>query len=77
MNNGGLILWGDVPVCEVSNASWKMGKLPVKDGLQNHSNGQKFLLEQWLNINRFQHEINQDFISLARNFYQEAFLGMH
>ena len=30
--------------------------------------GRKFLLEHWLNIIRFQHEINQDFINLAGSF---------
>ena len=34
-------------------------------------------LEQWLNIIRFQLEINQDFINVARKYYQESFLGMH
>ena len=33
--------------------------------------------EQWLNITWFQHEINQDFINLARTLCQESILGMH
>ena len=46
-------------------------KLLMKDDLENHSKGRWFLLEQWLNIIRFQREINQDFINLARKFYLE------
>ena len=58
--------------CEMSKTSWQMGKLTMKDSLENHSKGQYFLLELWLNITRFQHEINQDFINLARKFYLEC-----
>ena len=31
----------------------------MKDDLENHSKGQLYLLEQWLNIIRFQFEISQ------------------
>ena len=63
--------------CEMSKTSWQTGKLPMKDGSENHSKDDSLLLEQWLNITRFQHEINQDFTNLVRQFYQEYFLSMH
>ena len=66
MTNVDQIPWNAFAIFEMSNTSWSAGKLRMKDGLENHSNGQCFLLEQWLNITRFQHEINQDFINLVR-----------
>ena len=32
-------------------------------------------MEQWLNISRFHREIKQEFINLAREYYQESFLA--
>ena len=75
MRNGGLILWNAVAVCDMSKTSWQTGKLRMTDDLKNHSKGQQFLSEQWLNIIRFHNEINQDYINLARKYYQESFLG--
>ena len=40
MNNGGLILWNAVAICEMSKTSWQMGKLRTNDDLENHSKGQ-------------------------------------
>ena len=31
---------------------------------------------KWLRLTRFQHEINQEFINLARKYYQESFLAI-
>ena len=53
------------------------GKLPMKDDSEKHSKDQYFFLEQRLNITRFQHDINQDFIDLVRKFHLESFLGVH
>ena len=64
MKSGRLILWNAIAICEMSKTSWQIGKLTI------------FFFEQWLNITRFQHDINQNFINLARKFYQESFLGM-
>ena len=47
----------------------------MKDGLENHLKDQYFFSGQWLNIIRFQFEINQDFINLARKSYLGSFLG--
>ena len=48
----------------------------MKDGLENHSKDHKFLLGQWLKTTLFHHEINQDFINLARKFVLPGiFLG--
>ena len=66
MTSGELILWNAIAICEMSKTSWQKGKLPTKDDLENHSNGQLFPLEQWLNIIRFQREIYQGFTNLAR-----------
>ena len=54
----------------------RTGKHRMKDDLENHSKGQWYLLEQWSKIIRFHPEIKQEFINLAREFYQESFLAM-
>ena len=77
MKNGGLILWNAVAFCGMFKTSWQMGKLLLKDVSENHLQDQEFLLEQWLNITRFQHGTRHDFTNLARQFYQEYFLGVH
>ena len=76
MKSGGLILWNAIAISEMSKTSWQTEKLLMKDGLENHSEDQKNFLEQWLNIIRFQHEINQDFIKLTRKCHLVSFLGM-
>ena len=76
MKNGGLIPWSAIAICEMSKISWQTGKLLMKVDSGSHSKDQLFSLEQWSNIARFQHEINQDFINLARKFYQESSLGV-
>ena len=38
--NGGLILWNAITICETSKTSWQKGKLLVKDDLENPSKGQ-------------------------------------
>ena len=54
------------------------GKTPYeKDGLENHSKGHQFLLEQLLNFIRFQREIKQDLINVARMYDLVSFLGMN
>ena len=50
MEDGDPILWNAVAICEMSKTSWQMGKLRMKDELENHSKDQYFFLEQWLNI---------------------------
>ena len=50
MMNGGQILRNAVAICEMSKTSWQEGRLLMKDHLKNHSMGQQFLLEQWLDI---------------------------
>ena len=37
MKNGGLILWHDVAICEMSKTSWQMGKPLMKSDSGNHS----------------------------------------
>ena len=74
MKGGGLILRSAAATCEMFKTSWQMEKHRMKDDLENHSKGQQFLLEQWLNIIRFQREIYQELMNLARNL--ESFLAM-
>ena len=52
------------------------GKTRMEDDLKNHSKGQQSLLEQWFKIIRFQREIYQDFINLARKCYLGSFFDM-
>ena len=68
MTNGGLIPWNAFLICEMSKTSWQKGKLRMDDNLENHSKGQLSFLEQFVNIIRFQCEINQDSINLAREY---------
>ena len=49
---GGQTLWYAIVFCEMSKISWQTGKHRPKDDLENHSEGQSFFLEQWLNIIR-------------------------
>ena len=77
MKNGMLTPRNSIVIREMSRTSWQMGKHLMNGDLENHSKGQHFLLEQWLNMTRFHHVICQDFIKLARKFYQESFLGAH
>ena len=37
MKSGGRIPWNASAICEMSKTSWQMGKLRMKDGLENHS----------------------------------------
>ena len=76
LKNDALIRWNAIAICEVSKTSWQKGKFRVEDDSEDQRTNNSFL-EQWLNITWFQHEIKQDFISLARTFYQESIFGMH
>ena len=40
MKVGGQILWNADAICEMSKTSWQIGKLSMKDDLENHSKGQ-------------------------------------
>ena len=40
MENGGLIPWNAIAICEMSKTSWHKGKHHMKDDLENHSKGQ-------------------------------------
>ena len=60
-----------------AKCSWQTGNLRTKDDLENHSKGQWYFLEHWLNIIRFHREIYQDFINLASKYYLEYSMGMH
>ena len=76
MKDGGLILWNAVAFCEMSKTCWQTGKHFMKGHLESRSKGQQFLLEQWLNIIRFQTEIYEDFINLVRQFYLVSLLAL-
>ena len=41
MTGGGLTLWNAIAICETSTTSWPMGKLRMKDDLENRSKGQQ------------------------------------
>ena len=77
MKSGGLILRNAIGVCKMSKTSWQTEKLRMNEDLGNLSKDQSYFFEHWLNMIRFQCEINQDFTNLARKYYQESFLDMH
>ena len=52
MKDGGLISWNAIATFEMSKTSWQVGRLLMKDGLENHLKDQQFLLEQRLVITR-------------------------
>ena len=70
MKGGGPTLWNAIAICEMSKTSWPIGNLLMKDGSANRLKAQWFLLEQWLKIIRFHRKIKQEFINLARKYYQ-------
>ena len=73
----GLILWNAIAIREMSKTSGQGGKPPYEGRFGDTFKGPKIALEQLSNIIRFQCEIYQHFINLARKSYQESFLGMH
>ena len=67
-NNGGLIPWNAIPICETFEISYLMGKHLMNGDLENQSKGQKYCLEHWLNIIRFLRRTSQGSINLVRKF---------
>ena len=45
MKGGGLLLWNPIAICETSNTSWWMGRLPMKDDSEN----QRTIISVWSN----------------------------
>ena len=41
IKGGGQILWNAMAFCEMSKSSWQMGKLRMKEDLENHSKAQQ------------------------------------
>ena len=60
-----------------SKTSWQKEKRHTKDDLENHSKGQWYLLDQWLNIIRLHRKIRREIIILARKYYHESFWAMN
>ena len=52
------------------------GKTPYERRFGEPLKGPVILLEQWLNIIRFQREIFQEFINLERKYYMVSFLAL-
>ena len=50
MKIGGQILWNVAPICETSQIYCLMGKLHMKDALENHLKDQLSRLVHWLSI---------------------------
>ena len=73
MENGGLILWNAVAICETSKTSWQMGKLLMKSSRRIIERTSDSFLGQRLNVIRFLQETS----NLARKFYQEDSSDMH
>ena len=67
MKGGCQILRNAIAICEMSKTSWQMGKLSMRDDLENHSKGQQYILEQWLNIIRLHQKISQEIINLQES----------
>ena len=70
--NGSLILWNAIAICEMIKTSWQVGKHIMKGASENHFvKARPFRLVQWLNIIRFLRETSQGSTNLVRKFYLE------
>ena len=75
MKGGGLVLWNVTAICEMSKTSLQKGKLSMKDDLDNQTKGQKFLLEQWLNIIRISERDQSRLHQFGKTVLPGIFLG--
>ena len=67
MKVGGQIPWNVTPICETSQICYLMGKLPMKDVLDNHFKDRLFHLVHGLSI-------SQESINLERKSYLDCSL---
>ena len=64
MKNGGQIPWNAIPICEMLQISYLMGRRPMKDVLDNHLKDRLFHLVHWLSITLPLQRTSQESINL-------------
>ena len=72
MKNGGQISWNAKPICETFKISCLMGRLHMKDVLENLLMDQSFRLVQWLSNTLFLRKTSQESINLERKSYLDC-----
>ena len=72
MKVGGQTLWNASPVCEMSQISYLMGKLHIRDVLGNHLRDRLLRLVHWLSIALFLRKTSQETINLERKYYLDC-----
>ena len=74
MKIGGQIPWNVKLICETSQISYLMGRLPMKGVLENHSKDQLFLLVDWLSITLSLQKTSQESMNLERKSFLDCSL---
>ena len=72
MKIGGQIPWNVMPICEMLQISYLMGRRPMKDVLGNHLRDRSFHLLHWLSITLFLRKTSQESINLERKSYLDC-----
>ena len=74
MKIGGPILWNAIPICETFKTSCLMGRLHMRDVLENHLKDQPYHFVHWLSITLFLRRTSQESINLERKSYLDCSL---
>ena len=72
MKIGGQIPWNAIPICEMLQISYLMGKPHMRDVLGNHLKDQLFHLVHWLSITQSLRRTSQESINLERKSYLDC-----
>ena len=72
MKIGGQIPWNAIPICEMLQISYLMGKLCVRDVLGNHLKDRLFHLVHWLSITLPLRRTSPESINLERKSYLDC-----
>ena len=77
MKNGGLILWNAIATCEMSETSWRMGKLPSHHGSENHLKGPVIPFGAMVEYHPISTRDQSRLLNLVKTVLPGFFLGMH
>ena len=72
MKIGGQIPWNVIPICEMLQICYLMGRRPTKDVLGNHLKDLLFHLVRWLSITPSVRKTSQESINLERKSYLDC-----
>ena len=77
MKIGRQIPWNVIPICEMLQISYLMGRRPMKDVFGNHLEDQLFNLVHWLSITIKLRRTSQESIHLERKSYLDCSSDTH